>query len=358
MKIRNKIISAFVACVLAAISYTGIMPNIFPNFEMGIKVSAGDIRGKCGENIRWKLDSNGTLTISGTGDMITPNWLSDAPSFLGVSSKIKNVIIENGVSSISDVAFYGCSELKSVSIPDSVTRIEEGAFLSCINLQSIDIPDSVESIGESAFVGCENLKTLFIPDSVTSIGESAFSVCTSLESVTISNNVKIIEQETFSCCQNLKSVTIPYSVTKIGRWAFFDCSKLKDITIMNSNCIIHRDKGTICNEFGTNLGSKFNGIIHGYTNSTAQAYAKKHNYRFISMGTDPNMDPLEPVKETDVIGDANGDNALNVRDAANIAKYLSRGEAELLPSNADFNEDGKVDVRDAAAIAKFLSTNR
>ena len=58
------------------------------------------------------------------------------------------------------------------------------------------------------------------------------------------------------------------------------------------------------------------------------------------------------------VGDANGDNTLNVRDAAHIAKMLAQGKADELPDSADFNEDGKINVRDAAAIAKFLATGK
>ena len=58
---------------------------------------------------------------------------------------------------------------------------------------------------------------------------------------------------------------------------------------------------------------------------------------------------------TEILGDANGDGKLDVRDAAHIARLLAQRKADKLPKNADFNGDGKVDVRDAAAIAKFLA---
>ena len=56
-----------------------------------------------------------------------------------------------------------------------------------------------------------------------------------------------------------------------------------------------------------------------------------------------------------ILGDANGDGKLNVRDAAYIARMLSQGRAEELPPSADFNQDGKVNVRDAAAIAIYIA---
>ena len=66
----------------------------------------------------------------------------------------------------------------------------------------------------------------------------------------------------------------------------------------------------------------------------------------------------EPAPVAGILGDANGDGVLNVRDAAHIAKLLSQGKGRDLSESADFNGDGKVNVRDAAAIAKYLATGK
>ena len=57
------------------------------------------------------------------------------------------------------------------------------------------------------------------------------------------------------------------------------------------------------------------------------------------------------------LGDANGDNTLNVRDAAFISRLLATHDKEndKLPSWADFTGDGIVNVRDAAAIARMIA---
>lgn len=59
---------------------------------------------------------------------------------------------------------------------------------------------------------------------------------------------------------------------------------------------------------------------------------------------------------TYIVGDADENGKLNVRDAAFIAKALARKEADTLPESADFNIDDKIDVRDAAAIARHLAS--
>ncbi len=65
--------------------------------------------------------------------------------------------------------------------------------------------------------------------------------------------------------------------------------------------------------------------------------------------------PTTTPQVTGILGDANNDGKLDVRDAAYIARILAQRDTEKLPKNADFNEDGQINVRDAAAIARFLA---
>ena len=134
-----------------------------------------------GSNLTWTLDSEGVLTISGSGDMHDYGSF-DAPWY-GSKSMVKSAVIADGVTSIGVYAFYECRSLTSVTILDSVTLIDDAAFYNCSSLTSVTIPDSVTSIGSSAFEGCASLTSVTIPDSVTSIGWSAFKGCASLTDV-------------------------------------------------------------------------------------------------------------------------------------------------------------------------------
>ena len=216
--------------VLAALMIASLLPAT---------ALAADIvdSGTCGaegdgSNLTWTLDSEGVLTISGSGDMHGYDHLG-APWY-GIRSPVKSAVIADGVTSIGDSAFFDCTSLTSVTIPDSVTSIGEYAFYNCTSLTSVTIPNSVTSIGEYAFYNCTSLTSVAIPDSVTSIGEYAFSHCTSLTSVTIPDSVTSIGRYAFYYCTSLTSVTIPDSVTSIGEYAFYDCTSLTSVTIPDS----------------------------------------------------------------------------------------------------------------------------
>ncbi|MBQ7500007.1 MAG: leucine-rich repeat protein, partial [Clostridia bacterium] len=116
-----------------------------------------------------------------------------------------------------------------ITIPDGVTRISDRAFYSCTSLKSVTIPDSVTVIGERAFFECTDLERLMIPGSVTSIGINAFSGCAALKSVMIPDGVTAIDNRTFSDCSSLKEIIIPDSVKSIGNWAFSACRSLSDV---------------------------------------------------------------------------------------------------------------------------------
>ncbi|MCD8056068.1 MAG: leucine-rich repeat domain-containing protein, partial [Clostridiales bacterium] len=89
-------------------------------FAATLSMSAEDATvtdsGTCGDNLTWTLTSDGTLTISGEGEMYeyeaaTSPWDDN-------TSEITSIVIEDGVISIGDWAFYYCTSLTSVTIPD------------------------------------------------------------------------------------------------------------------------------------------------------------------------------------------------------------------------------------------------
>jgi hypothetical protein len=185
--------------------------------------------------LTWNLNDS-TLTISGTGampDYNYPNSGYPAPWY-PYHTAITTIVIENGVASIGNYAFYECYRLTSIIFPNSVTSIGTWAFYDCCWITSITLPSSVESIGNYAFLKCISLISIDVPNGVTSIGWSAFEECVSLTSFTIPSSVTNIEDGTFAYCSSLASITIPNNVITIGFMAFYYCESLTSITIPNS----------------------------------------------------------------------------------------------------------------------------
>ena len=162
--------------------------------------------GTCGGTLnnsqlmKWTLTSDGTLTISGEGNMFGAPWSQ-------YKSKIKKVVIGEGVKSISDNAFHYYENLRSVSLPSTLTSIGEAAFWACSSLQSITLPNNLTNIGLNAFRACHSLTQVLIPASVTSIDGSAFECCTGLTDVVFEgNSLEFGSGATFYDCTSLKNV--------------------------------------------------------------------------------------------------------------------------------------------------------
>ena len=109
--------------------------------------------GRCGDSITWTLDDSGNLTLSGSGEMWN-NGYDDSPF---KDYGIKTVTIGDGITSIGDYAFMGCTGMTELTLPNSVTSIGRGTFVDCSGLTELTLPSSVTSIEEKAFSDCSGL---------------------------------------------------------------------------------------------------------------------------------------------------------------------------------------------------------
>ena len=123
--------------------------------------------GSCGTNTTWKIDKNGVLVISGNGPVTAHPWWTEREAYLFVwwpifKYEIKEVIVEEGITSICAEAFRSCSSLTSLTLPKSLKKIEPMAFEACDNLKSeIELSKNFERLGGGAF-GDTPLKSLTI----------------------------------------------------------------------------------------------------------------------------------------------------------------------------------------------------
>ena len=182
-----------------------------------------NISGSCGASTTWTL-KDGCLTISGTGVVEEVAWKT-------LKSKIKKVVIEEGVTNIAESSFFRCTDLTEVKIAGSVTEVGGDAFYECTSLKKIVLPGAVTKIEACAFAGCSSLTEIVIPDTVSFIGMMAFQECSSLKKITLPAALTSIEDYLFFNADALQSVVIPYGAKYIGFQAFAGCDKLYSVEI-------------------------------------------------------------------------------------------------------------------------------
>ena len=250
------------------------------------------------DNLTWKLDADGTMTISGTGAMKDYGYSANqSPAYNNL--KVKKVVIEKGVTNIGNWAFSECNSLTSITIPGNVESIGESAFYSCDNLTDVTLQDGVKSIGNSAFIWCNKLTNIVLPNSITSIEGFAFKDCTSLTSITIPDGVTSIGEAVFYNCTSLTSITIPDSVTSIGRYAFENCSSLKSITIPDSVTSIGKGAFKNCSSL------KSITIPDSVTSIGAMAFDSCSNLKTISLSCKSSLKKSDFGEQADLVSYTN-----------------------------------------------------
>lgn len=244
--------------------------------------------GKCGDNLIWEYDGNGTITITGTGSMYSYFDKQDRP-WDAYTGDITTVIVEEGVTSIGNCAFIACRKLTDVSLPETLTLIEAHGFSYCDSLEEIRLPDGLRSIERYAlssgglksihlgaavavigdlnpFSGCsamqqitvaeenpffcavdnvlftKDMKTLVcypsglnqerytVPDGVTAIGGDSFRKNDNIKTVVLPDSVTVLEEGAFSACYSLQEAELPFGLQRIEDMVF-DNTSLQNLTI-------------------------------------------------------------------------------------------------------------------------------
>lgn len=244
------------------------------------------VGGSCGKSVTWAL-KDGTLTISGTGEMAYYDGDNPAP-WKKHGEEIKSVVVADGVTKLSGAMFDGLTAATAVSfgskvsgldgnmlglahalesitvsdknasycvkdgvlyskdmttlvrypeskagtaftVPDGVKVIGSDAFSSCNNLTSLTLPTSVTTLERFSVYACENLKSIKLPSKLDSIGDFAFAYCTSLTEMTVPEGVKVLSADVFYDCSSLKTLRLPVSLAEIGSYCTVKCDKLTDV---------------------------------------------------------------------------------------------------------------------------------
>lgn len=230
--------------------------------------------GYFGENncLHWEVStgvlSGKTLTISGTGAMpdfdfpngnLAPWWNYEALGMLTsfgnfkLEGELKKVVIQDGVTNVSNYALfflpaatqitlpesvtsigrYGialCSKLNGISLPRAVTAI--GDFgLAGNSFTAVSLPDVLQTLGRGAFDACASLSGMTLPAAITAVPDKCFNDCTKLLTVDYKGEVTAIGERAFEGCKSLTKAPIPAAVTALGVSAFNGCIALTDVTL-------------------------------------------------------------------------------------------------------------------------------
>ena len=235
--------------IIFSSAYVGLSEVDFSGLNFG-KVDFGELfavkakaatSGTCGDNLTWNLD-DGTLTISGTGDMTDYGGYWSFPWHL-LEKNIKTLVIDNGVTSVAKSAFREYYSLEIITLGESVKSIGDLAFYHCPALKEIfwnsknvdDLTSESEIFGrmDTEF---SNVKVVF-GDTVERIPANVFNgYGRCLTSVSLGKNVTSIGEQAFYYCNRLTSITIPDNVTSIGSSAFSNCGGLQKI-YWNAKCV-------------------------------------------------------------------------------------------------------------------------
>lgn len=259
--------------ILAAVMLTSFAGAI-PVFAEAVA------EGSCGESLTWVLDGEGTLTISGTGDMTNYTW-SNRPSWYDYRTSIRKVVIEEGVTSVGSDAFWGYDYLSGVQLPSTMKALYDSAFSACDALTEVTIPPSVDVIDFAfsygitikgyKYSGAEVFASLIeatfislgeVPEKVLSAGacgdnatytltnrgvltvtgEGAIGAYEYEESpwaeyinwirkVDIAEGITSVGDGAFNGCRNLGEIILPEGLTDVGMMSFYCCNAVTELKL-------------------------------------------------------------------------------------------------------------------------------
>ena len=315
-----------------------------------INVAAGNPKYVSVDDVLYSKDMKEIITYAskrpGTTFTVPESVEKLCVTSIDFCDELTTVYIGKNVKDFAFAPFYSSMKLTDIIVSednpyfksvDGVVYSKDGKTLVAVpagkDYTSFDIPSGVTNIGIGA-LATTKIPKINIPDTVKVIDNAAFYANQQLTDITIPNSVTEIVDQAFMYCTKLKAVNVPASVKKIADLAFYNCTAMDSITIENKDCEIADSSNAI----------SYNTVIKGHDGSTAEAYAKKYDRKFVSLDKKNSK------------GDVNLDGDINVTDIAMVASHI-KGIKALTGDglkNADVNGDGNVNVTDIAMIASHI----
>lgn len=201
-----------------------------------------------GDGLAYELSEDGSYyTVTGMGSckelvLTVPSEFCGKPvRVIGqkafAETKIKSIILSEGIEEICYEAFYSCKKLKSITLPSTLKKINDwtfnGKFLKKVIIPSIRAWFDIEfthdmsnplTTGAELYIGKKKLCNH--PDAIRTINGVSY--------LAVPEGVSRISSFAFFECEWLKAISIPDSVKSIGQGAFYKCENLKKVTVASA----------------------------------------------------------------------------------------------------------------------------
>lgn len=284
-------------------------------FVFAMSANAAEIvdSGTCGlkgDNVKWTLDSEGVVVVSGEGQMYYYDFYEKEYPPIYEDDRVEKVIIKEGVTTVAPAMFYKCKNLKTV-ILEGYVFINEEAFSECENLRFVytykgfdEVEDSSFAIsvrldriiaasgakvssfnglpiyknayydgeyayqlvdGKAKLVGvdpCEVSGVVTLPEKVDGydvaiIGSEALSKSL-ITKLIVPDSITKLEDEAFSGFTTLEEATVGKGITALPYAAFRYCGALKKVTLPDTITKFDTLKKTYYGaEYDSNVGAQF-----------------------------------------------------------------------------------------------------
>lgn len=206
-------------------------------------------------SISLKLDLGGATELT-----VLPGNNTEGSSIIDWPGLV-SIVLPEGLTTISQLAFQNCTELTSVTLPSTLETIKSSCFAQCTGLTEIELPSSLKTLEYSAFSGCTGLTRIDLSQTqVTFLQNRTFSGCTSLQEVILGNSIKQIGSDSFYNCTALTTIdlalcdNIPTANFAINDWNY----AFENVT--TSNITVYVKNEELKNEFASSFWATHEGF--------------------------------------------------------------------------------------------------
>ena len=246
------------------------------------------------------------------------------------------IILPDSVQKIDDFAFAHCATMTNISIPDSVISIGDYAFYNCVSLEALTLPESVKSLGEWAFFNCKNLENLTVLNPKMQFADQAFGTCIDREApyqiCLWYNPDRELNQRLFENLYAQNPLIFDYMSASLS---------VEFLGVATYDSVMQKIKAS--NFHADQL--QRNGILTGYTDSTAQVFAEENNLVFHALD-----------QESYQAGDADLNGSVDILDVVFINRVVV-GVESCTPEQlqyADMDGSGRIELSDSMAVLRKI----